>query len=152
MWASAFESLAHPGRGEQVWLKTVIDKLDAAADDAGKPPKVVDRAFFARRYRVKLTETKRIFVTLLSRLYEQIYRARNDVLHGNPVRESKLYAFGRGDRPSLFELAPLIYRFAVLSMFPLPERHLRTIMADINQEMYAWRVQQAVLEAAGASP
>lgn len=130
----------------------MIDKLDAAADDAGKPPKVVDRAFFARRYRVKLTETKRIFVTLLSRLYEQIYRARNDVLHGNPVRESKLYAFARGDRPSLFELAPLIYRFAVLSMFPLPERHLRTIMADINQEMYAWRVQQAVLEAAGASP
>jgi hypothetical protein len=51
---------------------------------------------------------------LAAYLYWEIYRARNDFLHGNPVSRERLFPFKNDKRPPLPHLAPLIYKTALL--------------------------------------
>jgi hypothetical protein len=104
-WVSAFEILAHPGEGQSN-LNTVLDLLDEVSWGL---PRVGHR-----RYVIKYKKKKRN-VPLALELYKQIYDARNDFVHGNPVALSRLFPFGEESRSVLTAYAPLLYGLALAS-------------------------------------
>jgi hypothetical protein len=77
LWVSAFEILAHDGRHSD--LKSVLSRLSAVQWLSPKL-KVQDR---------KVTKQK-IPTNLAGEIYGQLYKARNDFLHGNPVTAETL--------------------------------------------------------------
>jgi hypothetical protein len=140
LWVSAFECLLHPGGKKDVGKCDVFRALDRVKFGFGatseRTPTVV-RRLRARRYLLGKKGNKRTKGKpsgLLPRLYEQLYCARNSFLHGNRATERLLRAFGMSDRPPLIDLAPIIYRFAVLDLLPLPEQQSHHLRADINQQ------------------
>jgi hypothetical protein len=105
LWVSAFEVLVHPG-GEK------------GRADIGKVTNLLRQASWRNR-RLKQLEhqpnirRKPTDVNLVQKLYEQLYEARNNFLHGNPVTHGCLFCFRNEQRPSLIEIAPLIYKVAL---------------------------------------
>jgi hypothetical protein len=55
--------------------------------------------------------------SLPSWLYGEIYHARNDFPHGNPIKINRLRIKISGK--SLFQYAPLLYRMALAAFLPL---------------------------------
>jgi hypothetical protein len=107
LWISAFEILSHPRtRRGKANLRTVLDLLG----DYDWVNKTIGR----RAYRVKYGKKVR-GINLVQRLYKELYNARNDFLHGNPVGPEHLYPFGNTKRPPLTRFAPLIYKVALHS-------------------------------------
>ena len=109
LWVSAFEILAHPGTGKS-GLASVYGLLEKVGWQ--------DRRTKARRYCAYApggkTGARR---SLACRLYGEIYRARNDFLHGNPVFSNRLAV--RGSGRGLFECAAPLYRMALTGFLPL---------------------------------
>lgn len=109
LWVSAFEVLVHPG-GEK------------ARANLGKVTNLLRQASW-RNPRLKHTEHqiriggKLEDVNLVQKLYGELYEARNDFLHGNPVARSRLFCFCNEHRRSLIEIAPLIYKVALSCFF-----------------------------------
>ena len=54
-------------------------------------------------------------VNLVQRLYKELYDTRNDFLHGNPVKLSRLYPFKNKKAHLITRYAPIIYKVALLS-------------------------------------
>jgi hypothetical protein len=86
LWVSAFEILAHPRIGRS-GLFQVYDLL-------GKAP-WHDKKLAQRKYRAhissnKLKQKSAPLRSLPCWLYGELYHARNDFLHGNPIRQNKL--------------------------------------------------------------
>jgi hypothetical protein len=105
---SAFEILSHRRCGKAN-LITVLDLLaNAEWDDAGLK---------ATRFKVKY-QGKTSKANLIQKLYYGLYRARNDFLHGNPVRSTKLFPMNRSGGPTSLHAAPLIYRAALMGFLP----------------------------------
>lgn len=107
LWVSAFEILSHPPRGKAN-LKTVLDLL-------GKyewSNKGVKRKAYQVKYR-----GQNLRVNLVQKLYKELYDTRNDFLHGNPVKPSRLYPFKNRKVPSITKFAPLVYKVGLLSFF-----------------------------------
>lgn len=108
LWVSAFEILVHPGPGGQANRNAVMHLLDQ-----------VDwryRDCKARRYPVrggKKVERRQ----LAAALYDRVYRARNDFLHGNPVSRATLNL--RVNGRTLFHIAAPLYRLALTSFLGL---------------------------------
>ena len=105
LWIGAFEVLVHPG-GEKgrAGLKKVIDLLQEASwhDPRLKKPE----------HEIEI-RGKGVHVNLVQKLYDELYNARNAFMHGNPVSRSRLFCFCNENRPSLIEIAPLIYKVAL---------------------------------------
>jgi hypothetical protein len=107
LWVSAFEILTHTGL-DKVKLRDVYDQL-------AKTP-----------WRHKKTK-RRIFSPYHSKdrgnlgcwIYGEIYRIRNDFLHGNPI-DAKTLIVKRSKR-NLFGYASLLYRMALTGFLKLPE-------------------------------
>jgi hypothetical protein len=108
LWVSAIEILAHPRQGNAN-LGEVLNLLDKATW-SGKEAS-------AKRYRVRYRGVVRK-VPYVSKLYDELYRARNDYLHGNPVTVRSLFAAGKPSGPTLLHIAPLIYRAALDGYLP----------------------------------
>jgi hypothetical protein len=72
LWVSAFEILAHPGEDQQVSLGHILGKLRSTGDEGIS-------SSHAREDR-----------KLRQRIYQDLYNARNDYLHGNPVDDTML--------------------------------------------------------------
>jgi len=104
LWVSAFEVLTHPRRGEAN-LETVLALLDKA--------KWRHSRLRQRRWVIKLRGNTRR-VSLIQKLYRELYDARNDFLHGNPVTPRRLHPFRRSKSPLLTHLAPLLYKVALI--------------------------------------
>jgi hypothetical protein len=68
-----------------------------------------------RRYKVRADRKTMRRATLVERIYDDLYNARNAFLHGNPVSARTLRFDRRGDRPSLVTLAPALYHGALLA-------------------------------------
>ena len=155
LWVSAFECLVHPGGKRGVEFGDVIRLLEGVTyghDTCLESVPSDVRRLLARRYllgRKGKKRTKGTATRLLPRLYEQLYWSRNSFLHGNPVTLAQLHAFGRGDRPIMLDLAPLMYRFTVLALFPLPDRELGRFRKDINQQFCNEFALKALLRATG---
>ncbi len=103
LWISAFETLLNLGGGG-VNLPTVVQFLD------GLP--WGDAALRRRIYRVP---DKRIVqrVTKAAAIYGDLYKARNDFIHGNPIRRKRLWFRGSRQEPLMSRVAPLVYLSAL---------------------------------------
>src|SRR5216683_2644969 len=83
LWVSAFEILAHPGLGGNANLGKVYELLDKAAWDLKGSKEAPHEAFNGRN-------KPRILKRNGCWLYGELYHARNDFLHGNPVEFDRL--------------------------------------------------------------
>jgi len=107
LWISAFEILAHFKYG-RANLANVFALFDMKRFHM--------RRLNARLYRVRYGGQRRS-VTLSHKLYERLYRVRNDFLHGNPVTVKSLQIPQSGRFIGTF--APLLYRFALRNFLDL---------------------------------
>ena len=105
LWVSAFEIISHPRQGKASLL-TVIDLLG----DYQWYNKVLERKVYKIRYAGQNHK-----VNLVQRLYKELYDTRNNFLHGNPVKMSRLYPFKNPQIPPITMFAPLIYKVALIS-------------------------------------
>lgn len=139
LWISAFEILAHfdAGRG-RADLQAVFSLLDRR--------RFHDPALNARRYIVTY-RNRRLRVPLAHKLYERLYRVRNDFLHGNPVTRRSLQIAGSGRFVGQF--APLLYRAALRNFLDLryfsPEEP-SAILERIEARFAEHRYEQTQIE------
>ena len=105
-WVSAIEVLCHP-EDSQVNFKRVIQVLESFAGRW-------HAADLRKTSPIKLKQCSGQVVTFISRVYEELYSARNDFTHGNTVVIDKVFAFGDRKGPTLPMLAPLVYEVALL--------------------------------------
>ncbi|WP_316159794.1 hypothetical protein [Bradyrhizobium sp. SZCCHNRI20481] len=144
LWVSAFEILAHPktGRSETSLVYSLLDK--APWHDAGLRRKRY-KAFVSAN---KQKQRKAPLRSLPCWLYGEIYHARNDFLHGNPVRPDRLVVKTSGK--SLFNYAPLLYRMALASFLdiriPSPLASIQQLGADHLARRMAFFDQQREIE------
>lgn len=112
LWISAFEILVHPGENGNSGVVQVYDHL-------GK----VQWLSEAMGQEVHETRSARTAAhrALACWIYGELYRARNDFLHGNPIGEDRL-KFRESGR-SLVGFAAPLYRMALASFLDLfPKR------------------------------
>jgi hypothetical protein len=125
LWVSALEILSHPQKAGAS-LRTVLGLLSGA--DWLTPP------LKTTKYVVKCEKTA-MRVNYIQKLYRELYRARNDFLHGNPVTAANLFPAKERSQPMLLHCAPLVYRAALASFLGirqpeiLPGRHLQKTKA-----------------------
>jgi hypothetical protein len=105
LWVSAFEILTHTGQ-EKVRLWDVYDRLGAAPWRHKKMK--------GRRFKPTSSKTKR---NLGCWIYGEIYRVRNDFLHGNPVDQKSLIVKRSGR--NLFSYASILYRMVLTGFLDL---------------------------------
>lgn len=121
-WVSAFETLVHPWQ-KKATVESVIELLEQVAWS--------DPRLRQRRYRVKV-QGRTMSVTGISRLYHEIYQARNAFLHGNVIR-TKHWRHGRGSgATALLNLPPVVYRAALLARLGRFTRPLAKSMVESN--------------------
>ena len=127
LWVSAFEILSHrrPGGAN---LGTVLDLLGAA--------KWQDSKLKSTRFRVTYPRGTTRNINWVQRFYHELYRARNDFLHGNPVAAGRLFPTNRSGGPTLLHIAPLIYRAALESA--LPDRPKKSAKGDLASQMVGY--------------
>jgi hypothetical protein len=140
LWVSAIEVVAHPGgRRGKIDLTGVVDLIESWM------PMWSDPQLRACRYAlVHKGKTRR--VGFASRLYKELYDARNAFLHGNPVGQGRLFPFKNVSRPGLPAIAPLIYEVALLAKLEKlrDKRRTKAALAQADKDIF----QQSVLEAA----
>ena len=105
LWVSAFEILSHPKTGKAD-LKTVLDLLGKYQWNDKK----VKRKSYKIKYR-----GQELSVNIVQKLYKELYDTRNDFLHGNPVKPSRLYPFKNRKVHPITRFAPLVYKVGLLS-------------------------------------
>jgi hypothetical protein len=109
LWVSAFEILAHPGKGK-TGPKAVYDMLDRAPWN--------HRRCRHNRYKAYMPGSKPANRRSLGCwLYGELYQARNHFLHGNPVRREDLII--KRAKRSLFQYAAPLYRMALSGFLQL---------------------------------
>lgn len=109
LWVSAFEILAHPGVGKSNLgaVYGLLDKVD-----------MIEKRMQESRYGAfDPASKKRVPSKLVRWIYHELYQARNDFIHGNPVSRGRLRP--KGSRASLLELAPPLYRLALTAFLSL---------------------------------
>lgn len=112
LWVAAFEILVHPRDGKAN-LMTVYDVLESV--------EWTHLPLRHRRYkacRTQKTEKKRR--NLACWLYGEIYKARNDFLHGNEVSSTRLRVKRNGR--SLFGYAAPLYRMVLTERLPVKRK------------------------------
>jgi hypothetical protein len=136
LWVSAFEILKHR-RGDRANLLTVVTLMKGAGwrDDKLK----------ARRYVVKY-RGKRHQVNYACKLYAELYKARCDFLHGNPVAAGNLFPSRERKGPILLHCAPLIYRVALLEFLGVGTGDRPSLLSllslnRIGEYVAHWRAQ-----------
>ena len=102
LWVSALEILAHPGTA-RVGFSDVCDLLEQAQWDARNNR---NRAFKIRARSNSPQRRRRV-----CRVYEILYDARNDFLHGNRIRKRAVYIGSK--RVALHKMGALLYRMAL---------------------------------------
>ncbi|CAA7600861.1 Hypothetical protein DEACI_1514 [Acididesulfobacillus acetoxydans] len=113
LWVSAFEILAHPEDGKVD--KTVVFEL------LRKAPSWYYEELLDKRFEVQ-TRKGKLSATLVERLYDDLYNARNAFLHGNTIDVDVWRYKGKTIQIALENLAPVLYRTALMSYLggPLP--------------------------------
>lgn len=137
LWVSAMEILAKPPKVD-VTRSHVLDLLSRI--DWRK------RTLRARKYQLKSSKNKPFRDTsgkilkfnFIQKLCAELYRARNDFLHGNPVTISSVFRSRLIQGSTLLHCAPLIYRAALLA-FVQPELRpdaSQTLLQSLRNRTY----------------
>ncbi len=108
LWVSAFEILVHPGGTDKTSISLVFDVLE-------RTNWVTTQA--ARKAFVTTTQGVQRRRTLASWLYQRLYRARNDFMHGNPVRWGSLREHSAA--PMIVHFAAPLFRLCLASVLNL---------------------------------
>lgn len=137
LWVSALEILSHPPKGNAN-LKTVINLLDKYKWRNGYLNK--------KQFLYKKKENR---VTLVSKLYAELYKARCDFLHGNSVEKSRLFPFKKKNRQPLNHFAPLIYKVALMVVLEnfIDKRKVVTTTEIASTFTREWNLKEAILKA-----
>lgn len=109
LWVSAFEVLCHPGGKVD---KRIVQQAIGAAP-FGR------RELRAKRYTIS-HQKKPVRVTLSEALYDDLYFARNQFLHGMPVRGAMLNYRQSAKYEALQKIAPVLFNAALVA-------HLNTL-------------------------
>lgn len=148
LWVSAFEVLVHPGHGGQADLGKVLDLLSKAAWQ--------EKRLKDRKFRIKLNKKTTRTATLCEKLYKQLYDARNDFAHGNPVNIHNIVPFKNKNLPHFHSIAPLIYRAALSAYLDLkappvsPQTGLHATKEGVQYSFSQSNYADALLSAMGA--
>jgi len=133
LWVSAFEILTHTGE-DKVRLWDVYDKLGEAPWRGKNTTR--------KQFNPYKSKSRR---NLGCWIYGEIYRVRNDFLHGNAVDPNSLII--KRSKRNLFGYAPLLYRMALTGFLNLPEP--ASIQgADWSRERYDLIANQGDIEEA----
>jgi hypothetical protein len=91
-------------------------------------------------------------MSAVRRGYELMYDARNDFIHGNPVEWGTLLSQTGAGRVNLYQLAPLIYRAALVgylarryAMRPLRNEPDSCALAQYMAQVDYWEALQIAL-------
>jgi hypothetical protein len=103
LWVSAFEILHHP-KNKGVGVLDVINSLGHI--------NYRKKSLGHKRYSTTYCK-KRISLTLIQKIYFEMFRARNSFLHGNPVTIKKLNAKRKNGFFPLNFIAPVVYKYAL---------------------------------------
>ena len=135
LWVSAFEIISHPRTsdasretvvrllGQADWIEPKLKaKWYTLKNQHGRPLK--DSSGRERRF------------SFIQKLYGELYRARNDFLHGNPVTAGNLFPSRIACGPTLLHCAPLVYRAALMPFLPFDLSDLNT--GDLHTSTSAW--------------
>ena len=110
LWVSAFEILAHPAIGKS-GTKSVFELLNSVQWEK--------KACRAKRYHAEVRNGVTIKnSTFFSWLYGELYRARDQFLHGNPITRKTEIVPGL-PRVSLLQYAAPLYRMALTAFLGL---------------------------------
>lgn len=107
LWVSAFEILVHPGGDGKASRAKVIALLNEAPWELEQNQEHI--------YRISGREDD--YGVLGCWLYEQLYKLRNDFIHGNPVTH-EIMLVPEKER-NIFEFAAPLYRMALTAFLPL---------------------------------
>jgi hypothetical protein len=107
LWISAFEILAHPPNANAN-LRVVCELLEKVKWD--------NAALTTKRYKTYEGRNKSSRRILACSIYGELYKVRNDFLHGNRVRPSRL-RLRRTENP-LGHYAACLYRMALTTALP----------------------------------
>jgi len=122
LWISAFEILIHLDN-DDVNLTKVLDFL---GDIHFNTKKLNYKRYIGRKY-------KNERLNLIQKTYFEIYSARNDFLHGNPVKLSGLFP-GQNSKCNHFTVtAPVLYKCALyhfLGLLELDSNKLTDLVQD----------------------
>jgi hypothetical protein len=133
LWVSAFEILTHTGQ-DKVRLWDVYDRLGAVPWRHKK--------LKAMRFLPTSSKAKR---NLGCWIYGEIYRVRNDFLHGNPVNQKSLIVKRSGR--NLFSYASILYRMALTGFLDL-RPPTPTNPAEWSRERFDFHSNQGDIEEA----
>lgn len=108
LWVSAFEILAHPEKGSvsSRVVRELISKTEWLYKAAAEP---VFEKTYGNGANVKLN--------ISAWMLEELYRLRNDFMHGNIIDDKALNIEGSGR--SFFNFPPLLYRLAIAAKIDL---------------------------------
>lgn len=112
LWVSAFEILVR-SETEQANLTRVLHLLST--------PKLYAPNLTKRLYSIKFSKRNIGRCTLAQKLYYMLYSARNDFLHGNPVKLRNVFIKNSDKYHPLTAAAPLIYKLALQSFLDIPK-------------------------------
>jgi len=151
LWVSAFEVLCHPGGG--------VNKRHVQMVLANTP--FSEKGLSSTRFSVKHGGTK-FRATLPEALYDDLYWARNQFLHGMPVRRAMLrYRQSKG-YAELTDVAPVLFNAALVSQLnslrvpgaPMDFNNvtIRTIAKYMKSQEGIRRVSQGLLAAGRRRP
>ncbi len=114
LWVSAFEVLVHK-KINQVGYKDVLHHIDCSF--------LSEEILSHKKYRIIKKNRKGVKivtgVNLAQKIYYQIYSARNDFSHGNPIQIRNLHAFGDVKRYGIICYAPLLYKMVLISQLKI---------------------------------
>jgi len=110
LWVSALEILCHPRRGKAN-LGRVLQLLE---DVEYREPKLRAKRYVRRSRRGNVVGR----INYVQKLYTELYRARCDFFHGNPVTSGDLFPSNDRNSPILLHCAPLVYRAALSAFLP----------------------------------
>jgi len=132
-WVSAFECLVHPGSGGKSGFSRVVEYLENYEAE--------ERRYFDRRFKIRIGRNVRR-VSILSKMYERLYKLRNDYLHGNPIHPRDLER-GPIERP-VWHVAPILFRYALLSKMKITPKRVLEKYSDQETELSAKRISEAI--------
>jgi len=121
LWVSAFEILAHPGGDGKADLLKVYALLEKAPYEIRK---VSDAQYGAYDNRNKQAAPR----NLACWLYGEIYQARNDFLHGNPLPPDRLLI--KASHRHLLSYAPPLFRVALSATLDVRWTKLQPPLTD----------------------
>jgi hypothetical protein len=146
LWVSAFEILAWP-KNQHARTSDVLHLL--------RPASVVSKRLARRHYKALVPgkgSTPQP-VTLMEKLYCEMYHARNAFLHGNPVTVNTLFPSQHSTRLTLLCFAPVLYKCALYTVLRLWDAKLPGDDSEIglwaSRRMMRSFLQDALLASTG---